>query len=44
MAGFKEFDRKQLFGYAREAIPHNEPEPRGEEVDLQMYVDINNVC
>jgi len=39
MSGFKECDWKNFYGNAKEAKPHNAPEPRGKEVDLRLYVD-----
>ena len=39
MDKFKEHDWKQFYCDVKEAKPLNAPEPRGKEVDIQMYVD-----
>eukprot|EP00804_Cyclotella_cryptica_P014744 CCRYP_021054-RA/>CCRYP_021054-RA protein AED:0.43 eAED:0.43 QI:0/0/0/1/0/0/2/0/144 len=39
MSDFKECSWKQFDGNVTEAIPPNAPEPRGKDVDLQMFVD-----
>jgi len=39
MSVFKECDGKQFYGDGTGAIPLNAMEPRGKDVDLQMFVD-----
>ena len=36
---FKPNDWKSFYGNVEESIPSNAPEPRGKDVDLQLYVD-----
>jgi len=36
---FKECDWKDFYGDDEEAIPSNAPEPRGQSVNIRMYVD-----
>jgi hypothetical protein len=39
LSKFKECDWKAFYGDATEAIPPNAPKPRGQEVDLRLFVD-----
>jgi hypothetical protein len=39
---FKPNDRKSFYGNIEESIPSNAPEPRGKNVDLQLYVNSNH--
>ncbi len=39
MAVLKECDWKHFYGELKEAVPPNAPEPRGEVVDLRLFVD-----
>ncbi len=39
MGAFKECDWKHFYGELKEAVPPNAPEPRGEIVDLRLFVD-----
>ena len=36
---FKPNEWKSFYGNVKESIPSNAPEPRGKDVDLQLYVD-----
>jgi hypothetical protein len=36
---FKPNDWKSFYGNVEESIPSNAPEPRGKDIDLQLYVD-----
>ncbi len=39
---FKPNNWKSFYGNVVESIPSNAPEPRGKDVDLQLYVDSDN--
>ena len=39
MSVFKPNDWKSFYGNVEEPTPSNAPEPRGKDVDLQLYVD-----
>ena len=39
MFQFPKYDWTSFFGDVEEAIPPDMPEPRGKEVDIQLFVD-----
>ena len=42
MTVFKECDWKDFYGNVKEVLPPNAPLPRGKEIDLRIYVDLDH--
>jgi hypothetical protein len=42
MNSFKECDWKEFYGEVSEPLPPNMPEPRGKEIEIRLYVDLDD--
>ena len=42
LSSFPTYDWTKFYGDVKEAIPHNMPEPLGEDLDVRMFCDSNH--